>query len=117
MAATKIIQGDTAPFTFEIDRPNGDAFDLTDYAADFFIKRSNQDLDSAAEFHGSIGNGITVTFAVEDGVLSVIVTNAATRNLRYGRDYFWYLTLTHVPSGSTYTPARGTFLVVLEDTE
>lgn len=117
MAATRIIKGDDSPFTFEVTHPNGDALDMSDYTADFFIKRSLQDADEAAEFHGTIDDGITFVYNVSDGVIKAIVDSTASANLRYGRIYYWYLHLTHTPTDSTYTPSRGTFLVVFPDTD
>lgn len=90
---------------------------MSDYTADFFVKRSLQDTDEAAEFHGTLDDGITVVYNVTDGVLKVTVDSGVTANLRYGRIYYWYLHLTHVPTESTYTPSRGTFLVVFPDTD
>lgn len=115
-----LIPGDAPTFRFEIKTlppdgtTNGDPFDLTDYLVDFFIKRSMQDSDLAAEFHGELGDGVGLAFEVTDGIVDVRVPASVTSNLRVGRLYPWYLVLSHtIVTEKIFIPSRGVFLVNL----
>jgi hypothetical protein len=121
MTATPITQGDSPTFRFSITNPApdaltpGDPFNLNNYTASFFIKRSLQDSDAAAEFQGTLTSGISVPFQPEDGILDVTVPASVTKGLRLGKLYWWYLVLTNSITNNVYTPARGTFLAMLPD--
>lgn len=119
MPATNIIPGSSPTFRFEITKPDsGDAFDLTDYNVNFFLKRSMQDTDIAAEFAGSINDGITVPFERRDGVVDVAVPAQATANLQIGRLYPFYLKVTSAGDPTDmFIAARGDFLPSLPKNE
>lgn len=124
MAAIPLIPGDRPTFRFEVKTlppdatTEGEPFDLTDYDTDFFIKRSLQDSDAAAEFHGTLGDGISLPYEVTDGQLDVLIPATVTANLRVGKLYPWYLVLSHsIITQKIYVVERGTFLVSLPDGE
>lgn len=107
-----VTKGATGKFRFSILNPEGDALDLTDYdPVEFVLKRSHQDADSAAEFLGSLSDGIVLAYGMQDGVIDVSVP--ATLDLQYGRIYYWWVRLTH-SSGDIYIPEKGTLIVLLE---
>jgi hypothetical protein len=119
MATVNIIPGSSPTYRFEITSPdNGDAFDLTDYTVKFYLKRSMQDADTASEFSGSIDDGITIPFTRKDGVVDVVIPSQATANLRIGRLYPYYLSVTSAGDPSaTFISARGEFLPILPRNE
>lgn len=121
--STALVQGDQPTFRFTILNPpidaetDGDPFDLTDYDVNFFIKRSLQDSDDAAEFNGTLGAGVVLGFTLKDGIVDVTIPVAVTNNLRYGRLYPFYLALSHPGiDTSVFIPARGNFLATLPST-
>jgi hypothetical protein len=117
-----LIPGDAPTLRFAVVTPppdsttDGDPFDLTDYDMDFFIKRSLQDLDVAAIWHGSLNDGVFVAFQVKDGQVDVRIPHTITAALRPGRPYPWYLVLSHVvQTEKVYVVERGTFLTLFPE--
>lgn len=108
---TSILIGDTVPLTFEVSQPDGDAYNLTDHPVEFFVKRSRQDSDDAALFHGVLDAGIVFTYDALQGVITVTIPLDKTALLRYGRLYYWQLRIT-TPAGEVFTPEEGTFLAL-----
>lgn len=109
--------GDTPTLRFLIATPppdsttDGDPFDLTDYNIDFFVKRSMQDGDEAAVWHGELNDGIVISFTVKDGQVDVRVAKSVAEDMLVGRLYPWYLKIQHsVVTEREYVVARGTFL-------
>jgi hypothetical protein len=119
MAITNIIPGTSPTYRFEITDPvTGDPFDLTDYQVYFFLKRSLQDLDGAAEFSGSIDDGVSVAYERRDGVVDVAVPSQASANLRVGRPYPYFLRVILIADPTqTFIPIRGELLPVLPPDE
>lgn len=114
-----IVPGTAPTYRFEITKPeSGDSFDLTDYIVQFFLKRSMQDSDLAAEFAGSIDDGITIPFERRDGVVDVVIPAQATANLRIGRPYPFYLKVTSIGDpNDTFIASRGELLPLLPHDE
>lgn len=106
-----IIIGDTVPLTFEVTQPDEDAYNLTDHTVEFFVKRSRQDSDDAALYHGTLTQGIVFTYAATDGVVTVTISSDRTALLRFGRLYYWQLRVT-TPAGQVFTPEEGTMLAL-----
>lgn len=116
--------GDATTLRFQVATPppdsttEGDPFDLTDYNVDFFIKRSMQDADAAAEFHGTLASGVAISFTVEDGQVDVRIPASVTSALRIARPYPWYLKISHsIITTRVYVVARGTFLTQFPEGE
>jgi len=110
---TPIQVGSTVPLTFEVVKPDGDAYDLTDHAVEFLIKRSLQDSDEAALWLGNLTLGIVFTYLAPDGVVTVSIPVSASSLIRYGRLYPWILRVT-TPAGEVFEPETGTFLALNE---
>lgn len=109
-----LVPGDSPTLRFDVVRPDNSPFNLSDYAVDFYIKRSLQDTDVAAEFHGELGDGVELGAEVQDGLLDVTIPEGVTLELMLHRPYPWYLQLSHTISlEKIYIPARGTFLLAL----
>lgn len=108
--------GVTESFALTITLPNGDPWDLTDYSVDFFVKRSLQDADSAALFHGTLSDGVAIAFTEADGIVNITIPKTATALMRRGRPYPWYILLVHTPTGAVKQPDAGTFLATFTDT-
>lgn len=115
MAQTPIIIGTGPIFRFELQKPGScDPLDLTDYSVHFFLKRSLQDSDIAAEFHGALSDGIEFAFGPTDGVVDVKIPVEATSNLRAGRPYPYYLQIyPTAETGLISVPFRGEVLPAL----
>lgn len=117
--ATSIIPGSAPTFRFEItDSTTGDAYDLTGHQVAFFLKRSLQDSDLAAEFSGLIDDGVVIAFERKDGVVDVIVPAQVTSNLRVGRPYPFFLRVSLIADPTQiFIPVRGEFLPTLPSNE
>jgi hypothetical protein len=82
------------------------------------LKRSLQDTDVAAEFSGSLGDGVSVAFEPRDGVIDVVIPAQATSNLRVGRLYPYYVRVSLIADPTqTFIPLRGEILPVLPHDE
>lgn len=89
------------------------AFDLSNYDLFFYIKRSLQDSDEAAEFVGVEDDGITFPYEDSDGIADVTIPASVTAALRTGRPYYFYFVTQHIVSNErAYLPVRGQFLVM-----
>lgn len=111
---TRLVQGESPTFRFELTSDNTcDSFDLSNYDLFFFIKRSLQDSDDAAEFEGTEEDGITFPYEDTDGVLDVTIPASVTAALQTGRPYPFYLVAESIASSDrAYLPVRGQFLVM-----
>jgi hypothetical protein len=86
---------------------------MANYALFFYIKRSLQDSDAAAEFVGTEDEAITFPYEDSDGIAYVTIPASITAALRTGRPYYFYLVMQHiVTSERAYLPVRGQFLVM-----
>lgn len=111
---TRLKQGESPTFRFELSSANAcDAFDLANYDLFFYIKRSLQDSDEAAEFVGIEDDGITFPYEDTDGIVDVTIPASVTAALQTGRLYPFYFVVQHIVSNDrVYLPARGQFLVM-----
>lgn len=106
--------GDSPTLRFEILASNEEPFNLADFAVDFYIQRSVQDVLASAVWHGSLGAGVNLGAEVQDGLLDVTIPALVTAAMRYHRSYPWFLRLSNtVLTEKIYVPARGTFLLAL----
>jgi hypothetical protein len=113
-----IVQGDTAVLKFTITKADCvTPEDLAGYSAiRFTIKRSKQDLDSAAVFQGTLADdNIAVLDPSSDGQLEVTMPPAASLLMRSGRPYYWDLQIEADPT-NVYTPQFGTIFASTETT-
>lgn len=111
---TRLKQGESPTFRFELSSQDAcDAFDLANYDLFFYIKRSLQDSDDAAEFVGTETDGITFPYEDIDGIADVTIPVSVTAALLTGRPYYFYFVLQHIVSDErAYLPVRGQFLVM-----
>lgn len=110
---TPITQGDSPTFRFTVTNSAGDPFDLTDHAVEFWIKRSLQDDDTAAEY---FGENAVIPYTEVDGIVDITIPATVTARLRVGRPYFWYLRVNHISTPTDiYIPERGVFLTTFPD--
>lgn len=113
----ELTPGDAPTLRFQVINPDASPFNLADYDVDFYIKRSMQDTDVAAQWHGSLGAGIEIANEEQDGLLDVTIPAATTAVLRALANYSWFLRLSHeIDLTKIYIPARGTFLLALPGT-
>ena len=106
MTRLSLVQGDTAVLRVEIQQADGSAFDLDGWAIDFTIKRSQQDSNAAAVFHGTLAGGEIVLVTTTDaGLIDVTVPADKSVLMRIGRKYYWDCQVNK--DGFVFTPCDG----------
>ena len=115
----EVKQGTTLQVSFPIEQSAGVPFNLTGYDARLQIRRSFG--EASTLLNATLSNGKLVLTSPADGVVSLVLAPSDTSSIRFADrddetlDCVYDLELIS-PTGSVYSPVRGTLTLVREVT-
>lgn len=115
MSNLKMYRGDTAEFRVTALDIDGEPLNLTGASAWFTAKNNTADLDNAAVFQKTIGDGITVVNAV-GGIMLVRLAEVDTSSIT-GKVFLQYDLQVKDATDGVWTVSRGVILVESDVTQ